>query len=133
LRLAQRIWLDDRGTPVFGRGIRELLIRVESTGSLRRAAADMDMSYSKAWNIVRRAEAHLGFALLERRTGGARGGGSAVSDEGKWLVGSFGALLDEADKVLDELCARHFGDWCERRGDTRTEETPVSARSPGHG
>jgi molybdenum cofactor cytidylyltransferase len=108
---AQRIWLQDRGTPVFGAGIRELLVRVESTGSLRRAASEMGMAYSKAWHIVRRAEEHLGFALLERRTGGKGGGGSGVSAEGRWMVGAFGAMRDEADLLLDDLYAKHFGDW----------------------
>jgi molybdate transport system regulatory protein len=69
------------------------------------------MAYSKAWHIVRRAEEHLGFTLLQRRTGGTGGGGSAVSDEGRRLVEAFGALLDEADTLLDELYAKHFGNW----------------------
>jgi molybdate transport system regulatory protein len=111
IRVAQRIWLHDQGVPVFGVGIRELLIRVESTGSLRHAASDMGLAYSKAWQIVRRAEKHLGFALLERQAGGRDGGGSAVSEEGKWLVGAFGALLDEADTLLDALYAKHFDNW----------------------
>jgi len=111
IRFGQRIWLHDQGMPVFGPGICELLVRVESTGSLRQAASDMGMAYSKAWHIVRRAEDHLGFTLLERQTGGKEGGGSIVSDEGRWLVGAFGALVDEAEALMDGLCAKHFGDW----------------------
>ena len=41
--------------PIFGVGVCQLLARVETTGSLRRAAADMGMAYSKAWLVVRRA------------------------------------------------------------------------------
>jgi molybdate transport repressor ModE-like protein len=77
----------------------------------------MGLAYSKAWHIVHRAEAHLGVTLLERRTGGAGGGGSTVSAEGRWLVGAFGALADEADTLLDELYARHFGSWYDGKGD----------------
>lgn len=121
---AHRIWLHDHGTPVFGTGIRELLIRVESTGSLRHAASDMGLAYSKAWHIVRRAEEHLGFTLLERQTGGKGGGGSVVSDQGRWLVGAFGALLDEADTLLTELYAKHFGNWWSGRGETRIDKAP---------
>lgn len=125
IRPGQRIWLHDQGIPVFGVGIRELLVRVESTGSLRRAASDMGMAYSKAWHIVRRAEEHLGFTLLERRTGGTGGGGSGVSDGGRWLVGAFGALLDDADALLDDLYAKHFGDWSDGRGDTGVGDGPA--------
>jgi len=124
IRPGQRIWLSDQGAPVFGVGIRELLIRVESTGSLRQAASDMGLAYSKAWHIVRRAEEHLGFKLLERQIGGAGGGGSTVSSEGRWLVGAFGALLDEADALLDELYAKHFGSWHDGTGDATTEGAP---------
>jgi N-terminal domain of molybdenum-binding protein len=124
IRPGQRIWLSDQGAPVFGVGIRELLIRVESTGSLRQAASDMGLAYSKAWHIVRRAEEHFGFKLLERQIGGAGGGGSTVSSEGRWLVGAFGALLDEADALLDELYAKHFGSWHDGTGDATTEGAP---------
>ena len=111
IRPAQRIWLQDQGSPVCGIGIRELLIRVQATGSLRHAASDMSLAYSKAWKIVRRAEKHLGFTLLERQAGGTYGGGSYLSDEGKWLGAAFGALLDEADTLLDDLYDKHFGNW----------------------
>ena len=127
IRPGQRIWLGDEGLPVFGAGIRELLIRVESTGSLRQAASDMGLAYSKAWQIVRRAEEHLGFKLLERQIGGTGGGGSTVSSEGRWLVGAFGALLDEADALLDELYAKHFGNWHDGTGDVPRGRTPKSA------
>lgn len=110
IRPAQRIWLHDGGTPVFGTGIRELLIRVEATGSLHRAASDMGMAYSKAWSIVHRAEEHLGVTLLARQTGGTGGGGSTLSEDGRWIVEAFGALREEATELLDALFARHFGD-----------------------
>jgi molybdate transport system regulatory protein len=119
---AQRIWLHSEGSPVFGMGVRELLMRVESTGSLRHAAADMGLAYSKAWHIVRRAEKYLGFALLERQTDGKHGGGSTVSDEGRWLVGAFGALIDEADGLLNGLYVKHFGNWHAGTGDVQIEE-----------
>jgi molybdate transport system regulatory protein len=110
IRPAQRLWLHDGGTPVFGTGIRELLIRVEATGSLHRAASDMGMAYSKAWSIVGRAEEHLGLTLLARRTGGPGGGGSTLSADGRWLVDAFGALREEAAAALDDLFAKHLGE-----------------------
>ena len=110
VRPAHRIWLQDGTTPIFGSGVRELLLRTETTGSLHRAAAEMDMAYSKAWTIVRRAEEHLGVALLARRVGGAGGGGSTLSEPGRRIVDAFGALTDEADAQLAALYARHFGD-----------------------
>ena len=56
-----------RSEKFFGPGVASLLRLVERTGSLQTAAAEMQMSYSKAWKIIRKAEGELGFPLMERR------------------------------------------------------------------
>ena len=66
----------------FGKGVAELLQRIEATGSLSAAYKAMDMSASKAWKILRRAEADLGFALVSSTAGGKSGGGSSQSRRG---------------------------------------------------
>lgn len=131
VRLAHRLWLQDRDAPVFGAGISELLGKVEATGSLRKAASEMGMAYSKAWQIVRRAEEHLGFKLMIRHAGGKGGGCSTVSDEGRRLVRAFGALTEEADPLLAELFDRHFRDWTDMVGAPRAEV--AGARTGGKG
>jgi len=105
-----RLWLHDRGTPMFGPGTYELLVRVAETGSLHRSAQQMGMSYSKAWRIVREAEEHLGVGLLERHAGGAAGGGSVLTDDARALVERFGRLADDLQVALDVLYAKHFAD-----------------------
>jgi molybdate transport system regulatory protein len=92
-------------------GTFELLVRVEATGSLHRAASEMGMAYSKAWQSARRAEANLGFALLTRQIGGRGGGGSTLSPEAKWLVGAFGALVEDANQMLEQLRIKHLDSW----------------------
>ena len=63
---------DTRDLPgAFGGGCAALLEGVADEGSLNRAAKRMGMAYSKAWRIVREAEAHLNCELLTRD--GARG------------------------------------------------------------
>jgi molybdate transport system regulatory protein len=111
VQVGQRIWLHRGGRSAMGTGTFRLLVGVESTGSLSRAASGMGMAYSKAWQSVRQAEAALGFPLLHRQTGGKGGGGSTLSPQGKWLVGSFGALLEDATGMLRELGDKHLRDW----------------------
>ncbi|MDE7220558.1 MAG: LysR family transcriptional regulator, partial [Oscillospiraceae bacterium] len=48
----------------FGPGVAMLLRRVRELRSLRAAAMDMSMAYSKAWTILREAERGLGVKLL---------------------------------------------------------------------
>jgi molybdate transport system regulatory protein len=106
IRPGKRLWLQADGKPVFGAGICRLLAGVEATGSLHRAAADMKMAYSKAWTIVQRAEEQLGIQLIERRVGGATGGGSVLTDDARWLIAAFetwdARVRAAADDLFDE-------------------------------
>ena len=76
---------------MFGRGVAELCRRVDSSGSLNKAAKTMGMAYSKAWRIVKRTEESLGVQLLERD--GAHG--STLTPAGKHLLRAYSALEDE--------------------------------------
>ena len=94
----------------FGLGPYELLSGVATTGSLRQAAAEMGMSYTKAWRLVGTLEERLGFPLLERHVGGQAGGGSGLTPEAEDLLRRYGAFYREAAAALDALFAAHFGD-----------------------
>ena len=87
MQLVTKITLtDDNGTKFFGEGPCRLLRCVEKTGSLRSAAMEMEMAYSKASKLLKQAEANLGFSLTTRSAGGKDGGGSVLTPEGKrWL------------------------------------------------
>lgn len=70
---------DESSEKFFGNGPARLLAGVQEYGSLSASAKAMDMSYSKALKIIRRAEKALGFSLLESRSGGSDGGASKLS------------------------------------------------------
>lgn len=73
----------------FGPGVAMLLRRVKTMRSLRSAAMDMDMAYSKAWTIVREAENTLGFKLLHSSAGGRGGGGARLTEKGERLLEAY--------------------------------------------
>lgn len=80
------VFFDDQNQKFFGEGPCRLLEAVEEKGSLRAAAASMDMAYTKALKLMKNAEAALGFPLTMRTAGGRDGGGSVLTPEGKeWL------------------------------------------------
>lgn len=86
--------LDEDGQKFFGEGPERLLCAIEKTGSLRAAAQDMGMAYTKALRILRNAEQSLGFALTHRSTGGKDGGGSILTDEGRAWVKRYQTYRD---------------------------------------
>lgn len=94
----------------FGPGVGQLLRLVDETGSLQTAAARMEMSYSKAWKIVRKAEQQVGFPMMERRVGGAGGGSSQLTTNGKTFLERYEQFQHEIDQAADRLFLKYFGD-----------------------
>jgi molybdate transport system regulatory protein len=110
VKLAYKLWLDCRGR-AFGDGPARLLDGVEQAGSLRKAAAELGMSYNKAWRILHAAEQRLGFPLLDRSVGGSLGGGSHLTPEAQDLMRRYRALMADASSAMEAVFDRHFADW----------------------
>ncbi len=106
-KVAYKIWLDCDGK-AFGEGPDRLLQRVEATGSLHKAAAEMKMSYRKAWLMLRTMERRLGFTLLERKVGGVSGGGSKLTDEARLFMRRYETFRKEVEESLRQICSKHF-------------------------
>ena len=92
----------------FGPGIAMLLRRVETHRSLRAAAMDMNMAYSKAWTILREAEQGLGFKLLHSTTGGRGGGGAVLTERGERLLDAYDLCERELKETAERLFALHL-------------------------
>ena len=99
---------DDDGNKFFGEGPLRLLRSVERTGSLRAAAIEMEMAYSKAIRLLKQAEGNLGFPLTQRSTGGKDGGGSVLTPEGKRWLRQYEAYRDACVQANQELYRRFF-------------------------
>lgn len=99
---------DDNGIKFFGEGPCRLLRCVEKTGSLRAAAIEMEMAYSKASKLLKQAEENLGFPLTTRSTGGKDGGGSVLTPEGKRWLQQYEAYRDACVKANQALYRKFF-------------------------
>jgi molybdate transport repressor ModE-like protein len=99
---------DDNGIKFFGEGPYQLLRYVQKTGSLRAAAMEMNMAYSKATKLIKQAEASLDFPLTTRCTGGKAGGGSLLTPEGKHWLMQYEAYRDACIQANQALYRQHF-------------------------
>ena len=104
------VFFDEDGQKFFGEGPFRLLRAVEKTGSLRSAAASMDMAYTKALKLMKNAEAALGFPLTMRAAGGKDGGGSILTPEGKEWLARYEAYRDACIQSNQALYERFFPD-----------------------
>ena len=101
--------VDNEGERCFGPGVAALLEGVEEKRSLRAAAISMEMAYSKAWRIIRRAEDAFGCKLLRSATGGKNGGGAELTAEGAELLQAYRDYTAAVERCCAEEFARHFG------------------------
>ena len=101
--------LTKNGVKCFGPGLNELLGGVERTGSLRSAAKEMGMAYSKAWRIMGDAEGALGFPLLEKKTGGVHGGGATLTKKARELIAAYDDFQKDMDRAAEAALNKHFG------------------------
>ena len=108
-----RIWLTDekKKNRIFGEGPKRLLINVEKYGSLRQAAASMNMSYSKAWGVISKIEEQLKIKLLEKQIGGAKGGGSTLTPAAKDLLKRYCQMEKEVEDNILNVQKKIFGDF----------------------
>lgn len=92
----------------FGPGLVTLMLLVNQSHSLNVAAQTMGMAYSKAWRIIKKAEKELGYALLNRKVGGADGGGSEITSEGHRLIVQYQAFQEALEEEAKRLFAQCF-------------------------
>lgn len=77
-----------------------LLEAVDRTGSLARAAERLHIPYRTARYKLREIERHLGLSLLEGQSGGADGGGSALTPEARELIARWRAFSSGLDPIV---------------------------------
>ena len=107
LKVTLRIYSDD-DQRCFGPGIATLLQRVREHRSLRAGAASMEMAYSKAWRIIRTAEAVFGCKLLSSTIGGPHGGGAVLTPEAERLLAAYEACCADVVDYAQEKFERDF-------------------------
>ena len=93
-RLSIRIYFD--GPAPLGRGKAQLLELVGETGSIRKAAIAMKMSYRRAWLLLQETEQIFGAPPVETATGGKSGGGAKLTALGRAIVRHYRAIERKA-------------------------------------
>lgn len=92
----------------FGPGVLTLLKLTGRYESLSAASKSMDMSYSKAYKMIKGAEKELGFKLLNRKIGGANGGGSTLTPECTDFLNLYEKFDKETKKNADMIFTKYL-------------------------
>jgi molybdate transport system regulatory protein len=105
-----RIWIDKDGKNFLGLGKIHFLELIKQHGSMSKAAASLNMSYSKAWGLVDSMNSLARKPLVVKKTGGAGGGGAEITEEGERILElywefcrNFELFLLEQREVIEQL------------------------------
>lgn len=96
-----RFWLVSSGRGGYlGIGRISLLEYIEEFGSINRAAKEMGMSYKKSWKLVEDMNLLHKAPLVISEKGGKDGGGTRLTELGKFYVAEFRALEKRCAEFL---------------------------------
>lgn len=80
----------------------DILRRIADVGSISEAARSAGVSYKAAWQAIETLENLAGGSLVEKNAGGAKGGGSRLTDKGELVL----RISDELARARSEVLAR---------------------------
>jgi molybdate transport repressor ModE-like protein len=103
IKIKYKIWLEtDDKDGVLGDGKWCLLKAIDETGCLNDALKKLGLSYRKTWDNLVKIEEMLGFKILEKQRGGASGGQTVLTENGKAIVKAFDEFHEKYDKIISE-------------------------------
>ncbi|TSA30015.1 MAG: LysR family transcriptional regulator [Bacteroidetes bacterium] len=103
IRLHYKMWMEDSsGTGILGDGKWKMLKLIEEKGSMKAACDELGYTYRRTWGNLKKIEDFFGFPLLEKHRGGAEGGSTQLSPEGKRLVAAFDRFHADMDMVIQK-------------------------------
>lgn len=100
-----RFWISCNGQPLFGKGKIELLLKIQETGSLRKAAEDLKMSYRKAYYSIDQMNKLAKEPVVIMVRGGKNGGKSELTEYGKKLISIY---LNLENEISDFISKKSF-------------------------
>lgn len=101
-KIKSRIWIESDKHVLLGEGRVQLLKAIDETGSLSKAAKQLNISYKKAWNLLDSVNKSAKKPVTINSTGGKGGGGAELTEHGKSLVEAFDEINKNCWEFLDK-------------------------------
>jgi molybdate transport system regulatory protein len=114
--LRARLWVEIGGAAAMTEAGADLLEQIDACGSLSEAARKLGFGYRRAWMLVDGLNRRWPRPLVRKVAGGARGGGSRVTEFGQAVLRAYREVQLQAEALLDRATPalratlRAFGD-----------------------
>lgn len=109
LTVHSKIWVEQAGELVLSDWRIELLEAIDATGSLSAAAALLDVPYRVAWGKIKQIERRLGYPLIKGHSGGASGGSTTITPEGRELALRYRRFQAGLPELIQQRFEEEFG------------------------
>jgi len=95
-----KVWLEKDGKLFMGWGRVTLLERIDQFGSISAAAKSMGLAYRNAWLWVEAMNRLASAPLVEKSTGGIKGGYARLTDEGRKIISEYKEKRSRVREIL---------------------------------
>jgi len=104
IHLSYDMWMEyDGGEKVLTGEELSMLLEIDKTGSLLQASTNLNVSYRKAWGLVRKIEKQFGFQILSRSKESQPAGRNEITLKGMELMNAWKSLHYEADIAMKSI------------------------------
>ena len=110
LNLKVKLYIQNGSEKFMGIGVLWVLQKTHELGSLRAAANNLGISYSKVYRMIVNLENNLGARVLDRRKGGADRSGATLTEFGI----RFAEMYDTFQRGCKELLDPEFAKFTEK-------------------
>jgi molybdate transport system regulatory protein len=102
LVIRSKVWLEKDGKLFMGWGRATLLERIDQLGSISAAARSMNLAYRNAWLWVEAMNRLSPKPLVEKSTGGPRGGYARLTEEGRRIINEYKEKRASVRRTLND-------------------------------
>ncbi len=98
-----KVWLEKDGKLFIGWGRATLLERIDELGSISAAARSMKLAYRNAWLWVEAMNRLAPKPLVEKSTGGTRGGYARLTEEGRRIIKEYKDKRASVRRIINKV------------------------------
>jgi molybdate transport repressor ModE-like protein len=103
LYVKTKTWMEnEKRELLFGKGKTEILLEIEKTGSISRAAENLGMNYKKAWSHIKLLQQNLEDTLVETKKGGGEDAGTKLTPKATEYITKYKQLQREIEEFANE-------------------------------
>lgn len=99
MEIKYKIWIEEDGKVLFGKGRDDILKAVEDRKSLYSAVKKLEMSYRAAWGRLKASEERMGIKLVET---GPKEKSIQLTTEAKAIIERFEKLEMDVESLLQD-------------------------------